>query len=124
MLPGFEDINHHLTDEEIQTLKDLVVPALKKKIGKANAVTNKAMREGVFKFYNVKISDPKMRRMIAYIRRCDLISKLCSCQKGMFVAENDGEWENWKESMRKRINELQHNLYCAEFFSDGGNEKL
>lgn len=104
MLPGFEDMNPHLKEEEEDIIKEMIVPHLKRKVGKENAVTGKRMREGILKVYGVKLTEAKMRRAIQYIRVHNLIPKLCSCQKGQFVAETDKvEGINEKENSRTTI---------------------
>tara|TARA_R110000782_G_scaffold56886_1_gene118970 strand:+ start:855 stop:1226 length:372 start_codon:yes stop_codon:yes gene_type:complete len=123
MLPGFVEITPNINEREIELAKQIANNINRKCIGKENAVSNKRLREAFMKASGEKISDVRMRRMINYIRGWNLVSRLCACHAGYFQAETQEEWDKWKLSMKKRINEMQRILDCASFFNDQ-QEKL
>ena len=92
MVNGFEKLTEDIKPHEIETAKS-IVPALSRRIGKANAISNKEIREAVFRHSGKKIDPVRLRRMITYIRAFNLIPMLCANHKGYFVAENREEWD-------------------------------
>jgi len=122
MLPGFEDIKYDLTEKDIP-VAELVAKGLNARIGKDNAITNKQIRTIFKEKYNIKISDPKFREMIVYIREHNLVFRLCACGKGYYKAQTDEEWEEWKLSSSIRGKKILYSVALGEFF-DGGTEKL
>lgn len=118
MLNGFEKLTEDIKPHEIETAKS-IVPALSRRVGKENAISNKEMREAILKHNGKKIDPVRLRRMITYIRAFNLIPMLCANHKGYFVAENREEWDKWTESMRQRIREMQSVLDVAIYFNEG-----
>jgi len=117
-LPGFEDIEIKLSEEDIP-IAELIALGLKNKIGKDNAISNRKIRRILSETRKINVGDVKFREMIKYIRRHNLVPCLCSCGKGYYKASNEEEWTEWKESMRRRIRSMEHTLFCAEHFNDG-----
>jgi hypothetical protein len=117
-LPGFPDIEYDIKEADMPAV-EIVAAGLNKLIGKENALSNAQVRKFIKKKYDLKISDPKYRAIITYIRGHNLVPRLCSCGKGSYKAETDEEWEEWKESMRCRIKKMQSILDIAEYFNDG-----
>ena len=117
MLIGFEDITTDIKPEEIEIAK-WIAKGLNLRIGKANAITNKGIREAILK-QGIKVSDIRLRRMIQHVRAWNLVPCLCAGKVGYYQAENEEEWEAWKTSMKQRIRQQQYTLACAEYFNDG-----
>ena len=114
MLKGFEDITLDITPDEI-ILAKWIAKGLALRVGKDRAISNKEIREIMEEKHDEKISDVRMRRMIQYIRLHNLVPQLCASSKGYYRANPlTTEWEDWKESMRQRIRQMQWTLAAAE----------
>lgn len=124
MLVGFEDITVELNASEKELAKWIAECFKKRKPGKKNAVTNGKICAAYLNECGEKITGVRIRKVVQYIRTHNLVPRLCSTGTGYFVAATDKEWEDWKTSMKQRIRQTQYTLACAEFFGDGGNEKL
>lgn len=118
MLPGFEEFTADLKEEDVPTA-ELIAEGLNKIIGKENALSNVKIRKFIRAKYNLVVGDPKFRKIIQYIRVNNMVPCLCACGNGYYKAANEQEWEEWKESMRKRIRQQEFTLACAEYFNDG-----
>lgn len=103
-IEGFEKQTHELTEEEMNFLP-LIVPTLKKKVGKKNAVTNSHVCK-VFKKHGKKLTPPRFRKLINYIRIQGLIFNLIATSKGYHVATSRSECERFIESLDQRINAI------------------
>lgn len=121
-LVGFEDITEDIKDSEIEIAHLIACQLKKRPAGKKDAATGKKIREALLKHKGIKIDDVRMRRIIQYIRSHNLVRRLCSTQTGYFVAANDEEWENWKESMRQRIRQQEYTLFWAIRYGDEETE--
>ena len=122
MLPGFEDIKYDITEQDIP-VAELIAKGLNNHVGKDRAFSNVQIRKILKDQRGIKISDPKFRAMIVYIRGNNLVFRLCACGKGYYKAANDQEWEEWKLSARLRAKKILFAVEIGEFF-DGGQEKL
>lgn len=100
MLDGFEDITYDLTDEE-QKLVPHFVKSFVKRIGKTNAITNKKIIEA-FATKGVKLSGPRVRLIISYIRDAWLVPGLVASSKGYYVTTDPEEMKRWCDSMGQR----------------------
>ena len=123
MLKGFEDITIDIKPNEEVMARNIAATIRRKAVGKKNAVSNKRIRAAILEKYGEKYDDIRVRKIIQFIRSCNLVPLLCSNSKGYYVAANEEEWESWKTSMKQRIRTIQYTLHCAEFFNDG-HEKL
>lgn len=107
MLKGFEDYTYELTDYE----KTVLLPAFlksfnDKRVGAAHAITNKSI-VAALKGKGMKISDARVRKVIAYIRVNGLIPGLMATSKGYYITRDSGELENYITSLTGRINAIQ-----------------
>jgi len=118
-LTGFENITKNIRKDEIEMAEKIALNINTKCVGKENAVSNKRLRDAILYKYGVKIGGPRIRKMINYIRAMNLVPCLCANSKGYFRAANEEEWNEWKNSMQQRINEMQAILDCASYFNDG-----
>jgi len=123
MLKTFEEITPDIKPEEEVMAKNIAASINNKAVGKENAVSNKKIRDAILTKYGAKYHPIRIRKMITYIRVCNLVPCLCSNSKGYYRAANEDEWNSWKISMQQRINQMQNTLDAAIFFNDG-HEKL
>jgi len=104
MIKDFEGYTEELSDDELK-----LVPAfcagLKSKIGKENAITNKAIQKAFQENekWNLKIPDARVRKIINYIRVNGLGKGLCASSNGYYVAKNQEELEGYLEGLKQRI---------------------
>jgi len=111
MLDGFEEYTEDLTlDEKI--LAQSFVEGFKKYVGRANSVTNRQIRERLAE-KGVKISDPKIRKLVSYIR-LNYLPHLCASSKGYYLAATKEELKAYLKSSWQRISQ-QHAAYEAGF---------
>jgi len=101
MLEGFEDLTAELTLYEQHQILPTVTNGLSKKIGKAMAVTNARICEGLAT-RGKHIAGPRLRKVINYIRNTGLVPGLVASSEGYYVADNPEEMESWLKSLRGR----------------------
>jgi len=121
MIPGFEDMTHEVTDDEIAMAHEMA-KAFNLRIGKEKAISGANIIASSNLWTDIKLSDGRLRKIIQYIRLHNLSPRLAACSKGYFIAEKDEEFNEWIESMKKRIRQTQYTLACVNYFSGQGNE--
>lgn len=109
MISGFEEITKDLTAEEKKAIP-ILVKGLRHRIGKNSAITNKKMQEILRKHYNLKISGPRMRKIINNIRIYGLVPCLCATSNGYYVAASKKELQDYLQSLQERIESQQYLL--------------
>lgn len=112
MLPGFEDETAVLSEKEL-ILVPIFVGALKKKIGKAAAVTNTDIRAGMKKFKNIDVPPSRVRKIINYIRMNDLVPCLIATSSGYYITEDKTELKKYVDSLigrEKAIRAVRHQI--------------
>lgn len=107
MIEGFETITSDLTDYELQWVLPFVRAGLLTKNGAAKAVTNKEIVAGLAKNCGISISEPRVRKIINYIRVKNMIPRLIATSRGYYVAENRQEVLDYIESLRSRENAIK-----------------
>ena len=105
MLPGFEKETVELNDYEKFTLVRILINGLKKKHGKANAVTNKQIVESLKDHF--KISDTRVRKIISYIRANNLLPGLVANSDGYYITKDPHELSRYIKSLQGRENEIR-----------------
>lgn len=105
MINGFEEETADLNDEERRWLP-YIVHGLSKKVGVANAVTNKTIAAGMANTYKVKLGDARIRKIINHIRLYGLVECLIATSKGYYIAETDDELDNYIESLHQRADAI------------------
>ena len=100
MVIGFEDLTAHLTDEELS-----IVPVLAKKlserVGSKNAMKNEDCRI-YLSMQHFFTTEPRIRKMINYIRVHQLCQNLIATSQGYFVAENELQLQEYIHSLKQR----------------------
>ncbi len=104
MINGFEKETHELTDYEL-TLVPIVVKGLLNKIGKPQAIKNKTI-EIALKGLGKKVSAPRIRKLIHYIRVKQLVPNLISTSRGYYRATSKDELIKYVESLHQRNNSV------------------
>lgn len=118
MVTLFEDYTFPVNSIEVKTIIPYIVGKIKFNIGEENAafakdiisqVNNrgflKVLKNGKTKAY--KISGPRFRQMIHYIRVNSLVPNLIASQKGYYVATTQEEVEKYIKSLEERRNSFE-----------------
>lgn len=105
MIKGFETETEELTEYESTVLLPLIVKGLSVKIGQKNAVTNGKMRTKLQE-KGYEVTDPRIRKIINYIRMNKLITNLLATSKGYYVSNDAKEIEDYKQSLISRANAI------------------
>lgn len=106
MINGFEDETEELTQYELEELLPVLVEHLPKKIGIKKAVTNAKMVRGL-KDMGLNVNGPRLRKLINYIRRKNLVSNLIATSRGYYIPVTTQEFANYVESLRQRENAIR-----------------
>lgn len=102
MIQGFEDQTEPLTEYEESEILPHIVRGLRLKVGKAMSVTNKAIVEGMKRNLGLKITEPRVRKIINHIRVNDLVPCLIATSQGYYIAESEQELKDYEESLLGR----------------------
>jgi len=116
MIKGFEEFTVHVSEDELWIV-EAISKSLAKRIGKENKITNAQMRESIQGWNGTKITDSKMRRYIQYIRANQLVLYLCASKGGYYIARDEEEWNNYRQSYRLRIQSMQFTMACMDLNS-------
>jgi hypothetical protein len=121
MITTFEDQTHPLTDYELKTLLPLMIQGFTTKIGKTRSVTNAQICKALNnKGYDV--NEPRIRKLVFYIRQQNLVPNLIASSKGYWIATDINEVDTWIDSLQSRIDAIKETLNYAtklkENFSD------
>ena len=114
MIYGFKEQTEPLTDYEKNILLPLIVAGLKTKIGKANAITNPKMIQALKSHGYDKISEPRIRKIINYIRIQGLIINLIASNKGYWIEEDINERRKYVQGVKQRAESMLASLRSIE----------
>lgn len=108
MIDGFEEQTHELTEFERNEIVPIVSRAITRfNVGKINATTNKEIRKNLLTFFNHTVSDPRMRKVIHYIRVGKIVSNLVASSNGYYVENDVEERRKYAYSLGQRIRSIQ-----------------
>lgn len=102
MLTGFEKYTESLSDYELNVLVPVFVQGLKTKIGKERAVTNSYMIKALKQQGYEKLSEPRVRKIINYIRCTGLIHNLVASSKGYWIETDQEERRKYVQMVEDR----------------------
>lgn len=105
MISGFEEQTHELTEYELKKVLPAVIRGLKLRTGKESAVTStEAIKK--MRIAGYKISSPRWRKLINYIRLSGEINNLICNSKGYYIATSCNEINEYLDSLRQRIDSI------------------
>lgn len=90
-----------LSNYELNVLLPILMKGLETKKGRANAVTNKQIVQGLKK-HGLKIRERQVYKMISYIRRNDLIVGLMSSSNGYYTTNSEREFIGYEHRLFSR----------------------
>ena len=97
---NFEEYTHDLTEYEL-SLVPKFVNSFQSKTGKDNAVTSKVIEEKMFAAGH-KVSGPRIRKIVNYIRNMGLVQGLVASSSGYYITTDKKEVEDYIESLEGR----------------------
>jgi len=104
MITGFEKQTHELNQGELD-LVPLIAKGLRTKIGHDKAITNARMVRSLSEKGH-KITCPRLRKIINYIRNNNIVYNLVASSKGYYIAENETECRRFIESLDQRASAI------------------
>lgn len=102
MLKGFEDYTRKLTASELQTV-EYIADILRQHIGKASAIKGAAICSEVSLRFDMKFSEPRLRKVVHHITVQDIVPLLCATSQGYFVASDMKDAAEYLESLKGRV---------------------
>lgn len=117
MIESFEDQTHPLTEYELKTLLPLMIQGFTTKIGKAKAVTNAQICKALIN-KGFDVNEPRIRKLVFYIRQQNLVPNLIASSKGYWIATDRKEVDIWVDSLQSRIDALKETLNYATKLKD------
>jgi len=114
MINGFEKYTIELNDDELKIV-DIIVDRFAKRPGIKNIVTNPQMIDGL-KSIGILTTEPRIRKIIQYIRINCLIPGLIATSKGYYSTDDIDELESWVETMIQRENAIRESRNSIESF--------
>lgn len=77
---------------------------LEGKVGSKHAVTNDAIRNGIFKVNHYHVANARLRKIVNYLRCSGRVPDLCANSKGYFIAATTKEMNDYLyDSLYPRI---------------------
>lgn len=101
MIKNFDNETAPLSEYEESVILPLVLRGLKTKIGKKNAVTNRTIVQRL-NIAGHTTTEPRIRKIINYIRMSDLLPGLIATSGGYFLATSEAELMDYEESLLGR----------------------
>lgn len=105
MITGFENYTHELTEYEMKAIVPKLQITFVGRIGKGKAISNKQMCN-FLSDHGINTSEPRIRKMIHYLRVTGRVKLLMSNSKGYYIAETRTELEEHIKSLRQRISSI------------------
>ncbi len=114
MINGFEDYTEQLNEYERDTLLPLIVRGLNTKIGPKKAITNKKMVKALTDIGYEKLSGPRVRKIINYIRIQGYIKNLVASSRGYYIENNIEERRKYVQGVKDRASSMLASLKNIE----------
>lgn len=118
MITNFEELTEELTEQELNRIVPALIRGLRTKIGKENTITNKQMKEGLEEICNIKTTEPRIRKMIQYIRISGSIERLIATSKGYYISNDVQELKDYLESLMQRADSIMLTAKQIQFQLD------
>lgn len=106
MINGFEEQTHELTDDEKNKIIPILERGFKRLVGKDDAMTSKDICDMIENIHGIKVTGPRLRKMVNYIRIHDRVPLLMATSKGYYVATDQQEVIDYIKSLRDRANAI------------------
>ena len=100
MILNFEEYTHDLTEYEL-SLVPKFVNSFQSKVGKEHAVTAKMIEEKMT-VAGHKVSGPRIRKIVNYIRNMGLVEGLVASSSGYYISNDHKEISDYIQSLEGR----------------------
>jgi hypothetical protein len=118
MITSFEEQTHPLTEYEREVLLPIMVLGFKTKVGIERCITNPQICKAL-KSKGYDVTEPRIRKIVFYIRNNNLVPKLIASSKGYWIATKKEEVEIWVMSLQSRLEAMQETyIYAQQILSD------
>ena len=101
MITGFDEETAPLSEKELKILPHVAF-ILGTRKGHDAAITNKQIAKAIWNTEFVKVGEPRIRKIINYIRINGIVSCLIATSKGYYVATNEQELLDYEQSLDGR----------------------
>jgi len=101
MITNFEKITEELTIDE-QKIVNILVKRFREKQGRQNEITNKKIVAALWNHYQIKTTEPRIRKIINFIRIRSLLPGLIATSSGYYLTANPKELETYIQSLKDR----------------------
>jgi hypothetical protein len=116
MIDGFEKYTIELNDDELKIVH-IMVDRFTNKPGIKNIVTNPQIVDGL-KTIGIETSEPRIRKIIQYIRTNALIPGLIATSKGYYSTNDIEHLQQWIVTMKQRENAIRESRKSIESYID------
>lgn len=113
MLTNFEHLTQELNEDE-HRMVDVIIARFKKLPGKQHVVTNTQIMQKLNEAYNLNLKEPRIRKLIQFIRMNNLLPGLVGTSQGYFYTNDVEEIQKWVDSMQERIRVMEHSRQIAQ----------
>ncbi len=114
MIEGFEKYTIELNDDELKIVH-IMVDRFTHKPGIKNIVTNPQIVDGL-KTIGIETTEPRIRKIIQYIRTNALIPGLIATSKGYYSTNDIEHLEQWIVTMKQRENAIRESRKSIESY--------
>ena len=114
MINGFKEQTEPLNDYERDILLPVIVRGLQTKIGASAAITNKEMADKLQEHGYDKVSGPRIRKIINFIRIQGLITNLIASNNGYWVENDIQERRKYVQGVKDRAQSMLASLKNIE----------
>ena len=118
MIQGFDSETQPLNEQEMSVIPAFVRSLLLRR-GKSNAVASKQIIDGINYHCGIRLSGPRVRKIINHIRTHDLLNGeiLCANSNGYYIAADKEEAAESLNGLASRIQAQQavFNALCRQY---------
>ena len=114
MINGFKEQTEPLNDYERDILLPVIVRGLQTKIGRKNAITNAQMIVALKNAGYHSVSQPRIRKVINFIRIQGLITNLIASKAGYWVENDIQERRKYVQGVKDRAQSMLASLKNIE----------
>jgi len=113
MIRGFEEFTKDLNKKEKRAAR-IMAEMLPESLGKIHTITNKTMSKYLLVKCNLKISGPRIRKILHYLRVTHKLRRFIGSGKGYYVATNIKDLKDYRDGLSDRIRQQQELLTSVE----------
>ena len=113
MINGFEEQTIELQDSEMEIV-NILVKRFNQKKGKHFTISNPEIIKALEQHYNILTTEPRIRKIVQYIRNENLLIGLIANSKGYYIADTKEEIQSWLNTMEQRRNAIDNTIQKAK----------